>query len=83
MSKKKFLVGRDYGTGGYFLYVIADSFEQIKAIYPELVLIEQEPEWFEGDIKAGIAKSATYALDDEPSGLLADIVKQREIDGLP
>ncbi|MBV2131169.1 hypothetical protein [Arsukibacterium indicum] len=50
MSKRTFLVCCDYGTGGIWFLVDAESKKQIDALHPEFCAFETKPDWMsEGD----------------------------------
>lgn len=44
--KKKFLTLYDYGTGGIWTYILANSAKDILDKYPKLTIVDQEPGWF-------------------------------------
>lgn len=43
--KKPHLVAYDYGQGGLWAYLLAESPEDIKNRHPELVVLEEAPSW--------------------------------------
>jgi hypothetical protein len=77
--KQRFLVVYDYGSGGVWAYVDAESSEEIEREFPELRVFEESPEWMSADEQAEIAEHATYDLyKDRSFGLLAEIQDNRE-----
>ena len=69
MSKTKFITIYEYGSGGIWQYVYANSQEQITAKYPKLSVLEEEPEWFaERILSAG--KLREYDIEDEPDEIM-------------
>lgn len=44
--KKKFLTVFDYGTGGIWQYVYAESKEQIEQKFREITVLETPPDWW-------------------------------------
>lgn len=77
--KQRFLVVYDYGSGGVWAYVDAESSEEIEREFPELTVVSQPPDWMSADEQADIAEHATYDLHEDRSfGLLAEIQDNRE-----
>ena len=68
--KTPHLVLYEYGQGGVWAYVWAESQTEIKRLYPELSVVSQLPEWAQDH------RLPSY-LVDEPKGLLADILRDR------
>lgn len=46
---RAFLTVYDYGMGGVWQWIRAASPEQIRAEYPELIVVEELPEWWTDD----------------------------------
>lgn len=74
MDQPRFLVVYDYGQGGVWAYVLADSRADILACYPELTVVEGPPSWMSDELKASLR---TYRLVGTEPGLLADIRRSR------
>jgi hypothetical protein len=72
LSKLLFLVVYNYGQGGQWAWIRADSAETIVERYPELEIIDHRPEWL-----TSVPNLPEYDLDDPPAGLLADLIKER------
>jgi hypothetical protein len=68
--KTPFIVVYDYGQGGVWAYVWAESGAQIMQFYPELSVVNELPEGIAGQ------RLPSYDLS-QPSGLLADIIAGR------
>jgi hypothetical protein len=45
VGKSTFLVCFDYGTGGIWGLVDALSADQIRALYPRLAVVDEDPPW--------------------------------------
>jgi len=75
--KKSFLVALDYGQGGLWAYVQADSAEAIKRRFPELEVFRRAPDWMTPAVQEELRKSQSYDLDEEPRGLLERILRAR------
>lgn len=78
--KRRFLVVYDYGTGGQWWYINALSAEQIRKKFPELDVLEKEPEWFTEEIRA-LIKDDVYDIDAEPRGMLLALVHNKHNKG--
>jgi hypothetical protein len=65
----------DYGQGGIWAVVEAISRELIADRFPELQIFERAPAWMDEQTIARI-EGETLSIE-APSGLLADIVRQR------
>ena len=70
LVRRPHLVVYDYGQGGVWAYVWAESDHQIRELYPELTVVDELPVWL-GDIRL-----PSYSAND-PAGLLAEIVAAR------
>jgi hypothetical protein len=76
--KRRYLVCYDYGMGGLWSYVLAESAEAISGPYPELTVFEDRPTWMSAEEEA----SWNLKVDDidapDPSGLLLHAVAERD-----
>ena len=75
MSTNTFLVSYDYGMGGLWAIVRADSAEAIAERYPELTVVESRPAWMTDEHVADLPQ---YDLDAPPSGVLLVVIDDRE-----
>jgi hypothetical protein len=71
---KKYIVGYDYGMGGLWAYVVAESLDAIQQEYPELGVLTEAPEWMTDEMRARLE---TLNLSDPPSGVLKVVVNDR------
>jgi hypothetical protein len=78
--KTKHLVVYDYGQGGRWAFVLADSAQAIKQRYPELRVVTETPAWMNDDVRARLDETETYDLTAPPTGLLLDLLQQRARD---
>ena len=78
MSQETFMVVYDYGMGGLWGLVRADSEEEIHRLYPELVIFYERPVWMTDDSYSRIVLKDTYDLNAPPTGMLAAIVADRD-----
>ena len=76
-SKTTFLVCYDYGHGGLWAYIKARTKEEITGRYPELTILEVSPKSLAEADLVEISSSMTFDIDDEPSGWIASLVKER------
>ena len=67
--KTKFLTVYDYGTGGVWQYVYAESKKDILDKYPKLEVLDEKPEWFEDRVES-IKDLRIYDIDDAPDEVM-------------
>lgn len=75
--KSDFLAAYDYGMGGVWVIMHARTKQEISAKYPELTVADARPTWMTDDLYAKIAEKLWFNIDQEPSGWLLELVKQR------
>ena len=84
-KKQRYLVLYDYGTGGVWEFIYARSEEEVLQKYPELKIMDEVstqdlrylPEMSD-DERERVDALSTYDIDDEPRGLLLDILNARK-----
>jgi hypothetical protein len=69
----KFLTVYDYGQGAIWYYINASSKDEIANAFPELEILDKEPDWFDKEIKE---KIMTYTMGDEPTEFLKRMLKK-------
>jgi hypothetical protein len=74
---RRFLVVYDYGMGGLWGVVEAPSRDEILSPYPELVIVDERPDWMSDDRWERL-HADTYDLHDPPRGILRAVIKARE-----
>lgn len=75
----EYLVVYDYGQGGVWAVVRAESPADIRARFPELTVVAKQPAWMSD---SNLAELRNASLDvNQPTGLLADILREREANG--
>jgi hypothetical protein len=75
--KQEFLVVYDYGTGGVWAYIVADSEERIAQSFPELRVVSTRPQWIDEREEALIRERMTIDVDDLANPFLAALIRQR------
>jgi hypothetical protein len=73
--KQKFLVLYDYGQGGRWAIVSARSQEEITGQFPELEVVAGRPDWMTDEYYRNLESRGCDI--DRPTGLLVDIVEER------
>lgn len=73
-----FLVGYDYGMGGLWAVVDANSEEEITNKYPELGIARERPRWMSTEHYEDILAKRHYDIHKQPEGVLAVIISDRE-----
>lgn len=71
--KKKFLTVYDYGMGGVWTYILANSAKDVSDKYPKLKVLDQEPDWFFDQDTNKIIR--TVDIDDLPDPFLREVRK--------
>jgi hypothetical protein len=66
--KRPFLVLYDYGQGGLWAHLIAESENQIRSRHPELVILEARPAWMSAEEESQLE---TIDIDDVTATWLA------------
>jgi len=68
VEPRAFLVAYDYGTGGLWAVVLAQSGDEITDRYPELVIADEPPAWMSDDRLAQL-RAEPEDLDDPTTGI--------------
>lgn len=77
-AKRRYLAVYDYGPGGVWLYIWAKSADDIFQSFPELEVVEPEPEHWTDEDRRRTEEKCTYDLEqDSDKGLLAKIKRAR------
>lgn len=76
-AKQRYLVADEYGMGGVWRYVVARSPDEITRRFPELVVVEDEPEWLTDELRVRLEALVEHLDDPQPDGLLAAIMARR------
>jgi hypothetical protein len=63
--KRPFLVAYDYGMGGLWAYMLAESSEDIARRYPSLVVVTERPDWMDDIQEDRLRRTMTVDIDDE------------------
>jgi hypothetical protein len=75
--KTEHLVLHDYGTGGAWAYLLADSAEQIRERFPQLQLVTDRPNWLTDEHDQILHERMTIDIDDTDNPFLAALLQQR------
>ena len=73
-AKKDYLVSYDFGKAGVWALLKARSVAEIKAKYPEFEVVKEAPSFLD----RSAASTLTFDIDEEPKGLLAEIIHERK-----
>lgn len=76
IDSEDYLVVLDYGMGGLWAVVRAESKDQIGELYPELKVVEHRPVWMD-DTEYESLRADELSIDAAPRGLLKDIIDAR------
>lgn len=73
MDRQGFFAMYDYGQGGLWVILAAESAEQIRSKYPTLQVFEGEPPMLDSAAIASIRRAGIQDINDPPAGWLADM----------
>jgi hypothetical protein len=76
--KRAFLTVYDYGQGGVWLFLLAESEEQIRDRYPDLQVVDVPPPSLDDEQLADIRARRTLDIDDATDPFLASLRKPAE-----
>ena len=77
-EKHEFLVGYDYGMGGLWGIFLAESADEITAVYPELVVVPTRPKWMTEDRYQALRDHELHDVNGAPWGILNAVLADRE-----
>ena len=72
--QQPFLACYDYGQGGLWAFITAESAREITSAYPELTIVERTPSWVTPEI---MRKLPRLDLRAPPTDVLAVLVQER------
>jgi hypothetical protein len=73
MDKQEFFVVYDYGQGGLWAILRAESAEQVRRKYPGVEVFEGRPPMLNDATVSSIRRAGVRDIDDPPDGWLADL----------
>lgn len=71
--RHEWLVCFDYGQGGLWAVIRADSAEQVRQRYPQLQVFEDRPAFLDEDQLAKVRHDCSCDVDAPPTGWLAQL----------
>ncbi len=74
MNRNEFIGMYDYGQGGLWVVIRAESAAQVRQKYPQLQVFEGAPPMLDESTLAVIRSKGVQDIDDPPSGWLAELV---------
>jgi len=74
---REFLVAYDYGMGGLWAIVLAESDAAIRSAYPELTVVHDRPPWMDDARYATLCAEPLRLDSPEPQGILKAVVADR------
>jgi hypothetical protein len=63
--KRPFLVCHDYGMGGLWAFMLAESEDDITGRFPSLVVVTERPSWMDETEEENLRRTMTVDIDDE------------------
>lgn len=76
--KVPFLTVCDYGQGGVWIVLMAESADEIAARYPELQIVDQPPPTMSSEELRDIKARRTLDIDDTTDPFLASLRENRQ-----
>jgi len=70
---RKYLACYDYGQGGLWSYIWAESREDIEATFSDLIIFETPPPWWTDEIEKG---AGVYRIGEPLDGLFLEKLKR-------
>jgi hypothetical protein len=64
-DKRPFLVAYDYGMGGLWAFMLAESPDDITRRFPTLVIVTERPSWMDDGEEDNLRSTMTVDIDDE------------------
>jgi hypothetical protein len=77
---QEFLAVYDYETGGAWAYILADTEEQIRILFPELRIVTSRPRWLDDEQDRLIRERMSIAVTDVNHPFLAALIRSRSGD---
>lgn len=77
MQQQPFLTVYDYGQGGVWRVLLAESEAEIDTKYPELQVLAEPPDWMTLEQLEDIKARATVDIDDSDDPFLASLREHR------
>ena len=77
--KRSFLTVYDYGQGGVWLVLLAESRDEVETKYPELTVVENPPASMSDDELTRIKERRTLDVDDMVDPFLKSLRESRAV----
>ena len=81
MSRREFWSLYNYGQGGLWVVIRAESAAQVRERYPQLEVFEEIPAMLDESTVMTIRRSAVQDIDEPPTGWLADLMSGDQSQG--
>ena len=75
VDKREFFVLHDYGQGGLWAILRAESEEQVRRKYQGVEVFEGRPPMLDDATVAAIRSAGEHDIDDPPAGWLAEVAE--------
>ena len=76
--KQSFLTVYDYGQGGVWRVLLADSADEVVSRYPELKVLAEPPPWMSAEELYDIEARSTLDIDDQDDPFLESLRNHRQ-----
>ena len=75
--KQSFLTVYDYGQGGVWRVLLADSADEVVSKYPQLTVFPEPPPWMSAETLSDIEIRSTFDIDDQDDPFLEGLRNHR------
>jgi hypothetical protein len=75
--KRRFLVNYDYGMGGAWAFLMAESAAEIRKRFRELTVVHDRPSWMTADDVSLLEEKLTLDIDDSSAPILKELLDGR------
>ncbi len=79
MARRLFWVLYDYGQGGLWGVIAADSAAQVRAIYPQLQVFDTPPPTLDDAARQRIIAAGSQDIADPPAGWLKELAQSTTV----
>jgi hypothetical protein len=76
VTKTPHLFVYDYGTGGVWGYMAAQSVAEVALRYPRLKIVDEPPKWMDDDQLEQLRIERSYDIDQEPDDFLLSVMAE-------
>lgn len=72
--RQEFLVSVDYGQGGLWAFMTAESEDQIRTRFPKLTVVADRPAWLDAEHESRLRETMSLDIDDDSHPFIKAVV---------